>query len=130
MRKSAKKKQLTVTYKRDSDGWWVASVPAVPGCHTQGRTLSQARKRIREALDLFDVPSSVELVDDVELGKLAIVFRTAVERRTEAEALAVEVAEATRKAALKLSSAGLSRRDVGELLGVSHQRVQQLIDAE
>jgi predicted RNase H-like HicB family nuclease len=42
-----------LAYDRDESGWWVASVREVPGCHTQGRTVDEARSRIRKALDLF-----------------------------------------------------------------------------
>jgi predicted RNase H-like HicB family nuclease len=33
-----------VSYERDEAGWWVASVRKVRGCHTQGRTVDEARK--------------------------------------------------------------------------------------
>ena len=46
-------KRYTVRYERDEGGWWVATVPRIRGCHTQGRTLDQARRRIREAMALF-----------------------------------------------------------------------------
>jgi predicted RNase H-like HicB family nuclease len=46
----AKARRRRATFERDADGWWVASVPSVPGCHTQGRTLAQARERLKEAL--------------------------------------------------------------------------------
>ncbi len=42
-----------VNYERDEAGWWMASVVGVDGCRTQGRTIKQARSRIREALKLF-----------------------------------------------------------------------------
>lgn len=42
-----------VAYQRDESGWWVASVREVRGCHTQGRTVDEARRRIREAMELF-----------------------------------------------------------------------------
>ena len=42
----------TVLLERDSKGWIVASVPAIPGCHTQGRTVPQALERIKEAIIL------------------------------------------------------------------------------
>lgn len=42
-----------VVYDQDDDGRWFASVPAVPGCHTQGQTIEEARQRIRDALALF-----------------------------------------------------------------------------
>jgi predicted RNase H-like HicB family nuclease len=46
-------KTFTVIYERDEAGWWVVEVPDVPGCHTQGRTIEQARERILDALSLF-----------------------------------------------------------------------------
>lgn len=42
-----------VLFEEDEDGWIVASVPALPGCHTQGKTLEQARERIREAIQAY-----------------------------------------------------------------------------
>jgi predicted RNase H-like HicB family nuclease len=42
-----------VIYERDEEGWWVAGVPDAPGCHTQGRTIEQARERILDALSLY-----------------------------------------------------------------------------
>ena len=57
-----------VEYRRDESGWWQARIPAVRGCHTQGRTVAEARKRIREALALFvDDAKKATLVDDVKL---------------------------------------------------------------
>ena len=42
-------RRLTVAYARGEDGYVIASVPALPGCHSQGRTLDEARRNIREA---------------------------------------------------------------------------------
>ena len=39
-------KTYHVTYERDESGWWVASVRGLRGCHTQGRTVDEARRRI------------------------------------------------------------------------------------
>jgi predicted RNase H-like HicB family nuclease len=50
---AAAMKSYEVNYQRDEMGWWVASVPTVQGCHTQGRTIEETRRRIREALSLF-----------------------------------------------------------------------------
>jgi predicted RNase H-like HicB family nuclease len=36
--------------ERDADGWYVASVPALPGCHTQARSLDELQGRIVEAI--------------------------------------------------------------------------------
>jgi predicted RNase H-like HicB family nuclease len=57
-----------VAYERDRTGWWVASVREVRGCHTQGRTVDEARRRIREALGLFVANADkANLVDSVKL---------------------------------------------------------------
>ena len=57
-----------VAYERDESGWWVASVREVRGCHTQGRTVDEARRRIRKAMNLFvDDARSAKLVDNVNL---------------------------------------------------------------
>jgi predicted RNase H-like HicB family nuclease len=50
---AAAMKTYTVIYERDEEGWWVAEVPEVPGCYTQGRTIEQARERILDALSLY-----------------------------------------------------------------------------
>ena len=41
-----------VLLERGVDGWIVASVPVMPGCHTQGKTKAQALDRIKEAIQL------------------------------------------------------------------------------
>lgn len=41
---------FTVLLERDEDGFIVASCPALPGCHTQGRTREEALNNIREAI--------------------------------------------------------------------------------
>ena len=46
-------KTFTVIYERDVADWWVADVPEVPGCHTQGHSVEEARARILDALSLY-----------------------------------------------------------------------------
>ena len=45
-------KEFNVVVERDTDGLFVASVPSLPGCHTQGATREQAMERILEAIAL------------------------------------------------------------------------------
>lgn len=45
-------RELSVIIERDSEGYLVASVPALPGCHTQAKTLDKLMERIREAAEL------------------------------------------------------------------------------
>ncbi|TSC73562.1 MAG: hypothetical protein G01um101470_41 [Parcubacteria group bacterium Gr01-1014_70] len=53
MQSFAKRKhQFKVLIERDEDGFFVASVPALPGCYTQAKTFSQLMERIREAIQL------------------------------------------------------------------------------
>lgn len=42
-----------VTLTPDEEGWVVASVPALKGCHSQGRTREEALENVREAIDLW-----------------------------------------------------------------------------
>ena len=52
MKKIFKELQFKVLIEQDEDGVYVASVPELPGCYTQGKTLEEARKRVKEAIEL------------------------------------------------------------------------------
>ncbi|MDB4998876.1 MAG: hypothetical protein JWM74_6308 [Myxococcaceae bacterium] len=128
----AKHKTYEAKIERDEDGWWVASVPSVDGCHTQGKTIAQARERIQEALELCLEESgkrgAFELVTRIVLPPDARkILEQAIERREHADVAAIEAKAATIQAARALDKKGISRRDAAELLGVSHQRIQQLV---
>jgi predicted RNase H-like HicB family nuclease len=41
-----------VVIEPDEEGYYVASVPQVPGCHSQARSLDEVTQRIREAIEL------------------------------------------------------------------------------
>ncbi|MBI3479471.1 MAG: type II toxin-antitoxin system HicB family antitoxin [Nitrosomonadales bacterium] len=49
--------QFDVIIEKDSAGFFVASVPALPGCHTQAKSLDTLMERIREAIELCLVVS-------------------------------------------------------------------------
>ena len=123
-----------VDYERDPVGWWVASVRRIRGCHTQGRTVEEARRRIREALGLFvDDAKAAELVDHVRLPApaakairdYASLRRKASEQDRRANAAARRAVRILRSGRLKMSG-----RDAARLLGLSHQRVHQLAQDE
>jgi predicted RNase H-like HicB family nuclease len=44
--------QFNMVIEQDEDGYFVASVPSLPGCHTQAKSLDQLMERIREAIEL------------------------------------------------------------------------------
>jgi predicted RNase H-like HicB family nuclease len=128
----AKTKTYTVSYERDERGLWVAHVKGIAGCHTQGRTIAQARDRIREALGLFDERADkAQLEDDVRLpdnvNRLVGAQRSA---RSKQEAMNAELRELNAKVARVLTrQVGLSLRDAGELLGASAESVRQWVEA-
>ncbi len=41
---------LTIVYEQGEDGWMVASIPSVPGAHSQGKTRDEARSNVIDAL--------------------------------------------------------------------------------
>ena len=46
------KKPFNVVIERDSEGYYVASVPELQGCHTQARSLDTLMRRVQEAIGL------------------------------------------------------------------------------
>ena len=57
--------EFHVVVEKDADGWYVASVPALRGCHTQAKSLDRLMKRIREAIELcleVEEPTTSEFV--------------------------------------------------------------------
>ena len=122
------RKQYRVVYDRDADGRWNVEIPDVAGCYTYGRTIAQARERIREALGLYvQNAEHATIVDDIRLPPRV---RKRLERfaraKVAAERVQQNLSEEQRGAAQQLREAGLSFRDSGELLGCTRQRVEQL----
>lgn len=58
-------REFNVVIEKDEDGYYVASVPALRGCHTQAKSLDVLMKRIREAIELcleVEEPTTSEFV--------------------------------------------------------------------
>lgn len=58
-------REFNVVIEKDADGYFVATVPSLRGCHTQARSLDVLMKRIREAIELcleVEEPVSNEFV--------------------------------------------------------------------
>ena len=66
--------QYDVVVERDSEGYFVASVPALPGCHTQATSLEDLMVRIREAIELcIEVNGdSIEPLDFVGIQRISV----------------------------------------------------------
>ncbi len=119
-----------VVLERDESGSWIARIPDVPGCHTHGRTLVQARRRIREALSLWvDDADGAQLHEEIRLPRqIRLALQRSSSARQRAERERAEATEAMARAARTLvRELDVGMRDAAELLGVSHQRVQQLV---
>lgn len=112
---------------RESDAWLV-HVDGIEGCQTYGRTLGQAAERIGEALGawLDRDPERLDIEHRWPDEVTDIAGDVAAARQAAAEATKL-AGEATVAGARQLQQMGLSRRDTAQILGISHQRVQQLL---
>lgn len=60
-------REFDVVIERDSEGLFVASVPALRGCHTQAKSLDELMERVKEAIALClevegPAPASLDFV--------------------------------------------------------------------
>ncbi|MEX0657004.1 MAG: type II toxin-antitoxin system HicB family antitoxin [Nitrosopumilaceae archaeon] len=53
-------KTYTVLIEQDEDGIYVAKVPDITGCHTQGKTVSEVMERIKEAIQSCSKDENIE----------------------------------------------------------------------
>jgi hypothetical protein len=115
--------------------FWLVRVPGLgttkEGLPTQARTLADVEPWARDLIatyldvpeDSFDLEVRVELPSGVQAH-----LRRADELRTRAAQARSKAADEYRAAARDLQAAGLTVRDIGNALHVSHQRVAQLLD--
>jgi predicted RNase H-like HicB family nuclease len=121
---------VTAVYVRDhEENVWLIELKEEPRVHSFGRTLEAAEKNIRDAARLWfggDVNLKHEyhgLSDEtLRLRELAM------DLGNRAAELQADAMSAKRFVATLMASEGVSRRDAARLLGLSHQRLQQLIE--
>jgi predicted RNase H-like HicB family nuclease len=122
-------KNYVAVYERDleSDAWLV-HIKGIAGCQTYGRSFRQAEDRIREALALWldRDPDGLTITPEWPTD-LASVASEAARARSAASEAAERATSTMTSAARRLDRMGLSRRDAADILGISHQRVQQLL---
>lgn len=122
------RRTFTVTAERGRGPWWVTECAEV-GAVSQVRRIDQAADDIREAIaylsdlpeDGFDIEVTPVLPDAFWEA-----MRGAEDQRDVAAAANRAAAELNQRAARVLRDEGLTLRDVGHLMGVSHQRAAQL----
>ena len=112
--------------------WWAIIVPEVPGVFSQARRLDQAEEMARDAIAamLRVSPRSFDVRVCPDLpGGIGAEIDAAKELRQVAERAQREATAATwHVAATLLERHQLTMRDIGSLLGMSHQRVSQLLE--
>lgn len=69
-------RSFNVIIERDSEGYYVATVPELRGCHTQAKSLDTLMKRIREAIELC---LEVEGEEEIEPREFIGVQRISIE---------------------------------------------------
>jgi len=118
----------TATAER-GEGWWAIRVVELPGVFSQARRLDRIEAMARDAIALLlDIPSdsfdvTVREVLSDEAGR---VVAAAIQARAEALERQELASATSREAVRTLTRLGLPQRDIGRLLGLSHQRVGQL----
>lgn len=123
-------KHYTVTATRN-DGWWAIHAD-VPGTivWTQARRLDQVEATVREAIALaLDVPEDSFALDirpqiDDDLRRAIDELHTLADAADAAQAAA---SKSRRVVAGKLKSRGFTVRDAGNLMGLSSQRISQIL---
>ena len=126
------RRMYTARCERAGD-WWAISVPELRGVHTQARRLEKVDAMVRDAIALFlDVRrDSFEIrIEPVLPRDLQKKVGRARKVRGEADVLERQAAAVSMEVAADLvQRAHLTMRDAGRVLGVSHQRVAQLLKA-
>jgi antitoxin HicB len=71
--------QFTVLIERQPEGEYLVSVPALPGCYTEGRTLEEAREMAADAIRAYCAsllkhgePIPVESPEEQFIGRLSV----------------------------------------------------------
>lgn len=118
-----------VTATREGD-WWELDVDGLDGVFTQARRLDQAEAMARDAIAvMLDVPEdSFDIEIRHVLGEpLAKDVEAAKSARAVVDEANKEARQATRRAAGRLRGEGLPVRDIGRILGISHQRAAKIL---
>lgn len=113
----------------EEDGVWLIEAVGLQGVRSFGRTVTSAVENVREAIAAAE---DLDQWDDLDLlitvgddGTTALLDRLREARRLE-ESASAERDTAVKDAIAALRGVGMSYRDIGTVIGMSHQRVAQL----
>lgn len=129
--------RFKVIFEPESDGSaWNVTIPDVQGCHTYGRSLTEARRNAREALavsldddDRDAIAAAAVFDEDIRLPAKVRAAVSKLEKTKAAEAaLVAQMRELQRDLARLLTEKQrLSLRDAGELIGMSPEGVRKVL---
>lgn len=131
-----KAREFRAVFTPDENGAWNVSIPEVDGCFTWGRSLSEARRNIVEALEVSlddserkKIARQAIIVSEIRLPKaVQIAVDSAMERQKAYEKASSAKHEADIRSAVALTqNTLLSLRDVGDILGFSQEGVRKLL---
>jgi hypothetical protein len=131
--KTATRFTYKVVFEQEGSGWR-ASIPEIRGVEAWGRSLSEARRKVRKSLsgspvkNAASVARKAELLDEVKLpGQAKKELERYAEARARAQAEVSALRQSTRSVVDTLTRKfGISLRDASALLGLSRERVRQL----
>lgn len=111
--------------------WWALEVPDLPGVFSQAKRLERADEAAREAIAvMLDVePDQVEVRVEPVLSKEEQEAVAEAERAQKAAREAAEVERLAMRKAAAVLTRDLSQRDAGRVLGLTFQRISQLLQA-
>jgi hypothetical protein len=113
--------------------WWMVEIPELNGL-TQARRLTEVTQMTRDFIgvtldipvDSFEVEMTIERVQDLDIAARVAKIQAEKAQAAELERIATQEAQAL---AQELANKNLTVREIGVILGVSHQRAHQLIAA-
>jgi len=115
-----------------SGQWWAIEVPELPGVFSQVRRIDQVDEAVKEAIAMMTDADEADVSIDVEVesgSDIEALLATLKQSSSAAEAAREQEAADRRHVIEQLRSKGLPNRDVATLIGLSHQRVAQILKA-
>jgi predicted RNase H-like HicB family nuclease len=130
-RAMSKKRSYQVEVEREP-GFWIIRVPGIPEVVTQARRLADVKENARQAIAVWTETA----IDDIDVSVTVVVPAVVQTALDEAQRLQREASERLERAGTATSEAarwltkelGLTLREASEILGVSFQRVAQLVE--